>query len=89
MNLLNTRVHLDVHPFLLGMWIASLCSPPVHNKFAWSLVRLHKCYALGVSIANTWVRFSSYTKGDIRRSQFGLPRTSDNFLIWYIKTHHD
>jgi len=27
MNLLNTRVHLDVHPFLLGMSIASLCSP--------------------------------------------------------------
>jgi len=27
LNLLNTRVHLDVHPFLLGMSIASLCSP--------------------------------------------------------------
>jgi len=41
----------------------------VHNKFVWPLVRLHKCYALGVSIANTWVRVSSYTKEDIRRSQ--------------------
>jgi len=25
--LLNTRVHLGVHPFLLGMSIASLCDP--------------------------------------------------------------
>jgi len=34
MNLLNTRVHLDVHPFLLGMSIASLCSPFGSNS-AW------------------------------------------------------
>jgi len=27
LNLLITRVHLDVHPFLLGMSIASLCNP--------------------------------------------------------------
>jgi len=32
MNLLNTRVHLDVHPFLLGMSIASLCSPLWSNS---------------------------------------------------------
>jgi len=34
MNLLNTRVHLDMHPFLLGMSIASLCSPLGSNA-AW------------------------------------------------------
>jgi len=27
LHLLNTRVHLGVHPFLLGMSIASLCNP--------------------------------------------------------------
>jgi len=27
LHLLNTRVHLDVHPFLLGMSFASLCNP--------------------------------------------------------------
>jgi len=26
-HLLNTRVHLGVHPFLLGMSIATLCNP--------------------------------------------------------------
>jgi len=34
LNLLNMRVHLDVHPFLLGMSIASLCSPLGLNS-AW------------------------------------------------------
>jgi len=34
LNLLNTRVHLDVHPFLLGMSIASLCTPLGLNS-AW------------------------------------------------------
>jgi len=27
LQLLNTRVHLDVHAFLLGMSITSLCNP--------------------------------------------------------------
>jgi len=40
----------------------------VHTKIFWSMVDLRR-YALGVSVANTWVRFSSYTKGDIRRSK--------------------
>jgi len=40
----------------------------VHTKVFWSMVDLRRC-ALGVSLANTWVRFSSYTKGDIHRSQ--------------------
>ena len=40
----------------------------VHSNVFWSMVDLRRC-ALGVSIANTWVRFSSYSKGDIRRSQ--------------------
>jgi len=27
MKLLNTRVHLGVYPFLLGMLVTSLCNP--------------------------------------------------------------
>jgi len=34
MNLLNTREHLDVHPFLLSMSIASFCDPLGSNP-AW------------------------------------------------------
>ena len=36
--------------------------------FFWFLVELKRCY-LGVSIANLWVRLSSYTKEDNRRSK--------------------
>jgi len=45
------------------------------------MVDLGMC-ALGVSIANTWVRFSSYTKGAFAgQNLFGLPKTSDNPLV--------
>jgi len=38
LNLHYTRVHLDVHPFLLGMSIASLCNPLGPNPtWQWSL----------------------------------------------------
>ena len=38
MKLLNTRVHLGVYPFLLGMSVTSLCSPLGSNPaWQWSL----------------------------------------------------
>jgi len=40
----------------------------MYTTNCWYLVRLNNCYALGLTLANTWVRFSTQTKGDIHKS---------------------
>ena len=48
-------------------YFAMISMTPECTNFFWSVIEL-KRDALGVSIANSWVRLSSYTKEDIRRS---------------------
>jgi len=64
----TAELQADKEPTLrdLHQLLVSVCSRLdaiegvlVHNRIFWSLVRLHNRYAFSLTIANTWVRFSS------------------------------
>jgi len=62
MKLLNTRVHLVVYPFLLGMSVTSLCSPLGSNPaWQWSLkISLILLRNSPVDWTNFWLKTATF-----------------------------
>ena len=62
MKLLNTRVHLGVYPFLLGVSVTSLCSPLGSNPaWQWSLnISLILLWISPVGWTNFWLKTATF-----------------------------